>query len=382
MIQACYRRYVQYQWYKRYKSAQTIQALYRGYRTKQDFANTKEKIILIQARVRIMNAKAELYRRKYVRTCCVCVYVCHIQGYWPIVRASTIILCTRIDVCVCVLLPHLIQAERIRVENEAAVRIQSHARAFLGRREFLKTKDAAIHMQSVMRMYLGKTEKRRRAEKVAAANKINAAARGWKARNRAREERAAIKIQSARRGDLVRREYKKQRQAAAQVQKIVRGKQARDHYTEQRAALTKIQATVRGKQAREDVKMKNRKALTIQRVLRGHRGRQLAYWVREGQRKAASKVMQTAIRGGLARINYRRTLGAIIRIQCGIRAYRGTKVYFGQCGANNYIFYGRMLNWVGVQYYKGCMYLHERPVVILRAVYKLTEIPISMSYPS
>ena len=236
----------------------------------------------------------------------------------------------------CALFLHIsfIQAEQIRRENEAAVRIQSHARTFLARREYAKTLEAAIKMESLMRMYLAKTEKRRRAEKVAAANKINAAARGWKARMRAREVRAAIKIQTTRRGHLARREYKKQRQAAGQMQKIVRGKQARDHYAEAQAALVKVQTMVRGKQAREDLKLKHRSALNIQRVLRGHRGRQLAYWVREGQRQAASVVMQTAIRGGLARINYRRSLGAIIRIQCGIRAYRGMNIHFGKYSAS------------------------------------------------
>ena len=68
-IQACYRGHVQYVWYKRYKSARRIQALYRGFRTQKDFARTKQNIIKIQTRVRMMIAKAELHRRKFVRMC-------------------------------------------------------------------------------------------------------------------------------------------------------------------------------------------------------------------------------------------------------------------------------------------------------------------------
>ena len=283
-----------------------------------------------------MFSKAELFRRRHVRACvrvcaCACVCVCT-GGVIKELKNKNKVIAIEPPSYLCLsIFPHLFQAEEIRLQNLAAVRIQRHCRAFLERRKFLEKKRAMTKIKSVMRMYLAKTEKRRREERLEAANKINAAARGWKARRRVRELRSAIMIQAARRGHIVRRNYLKQQHSVKQVQKVVRGKQARDHLAVQKAAITKIQTMVRGKLAREDLKKKNRKALVIQRNLRGKWGRIKAYWVREGQRKAASTTMQKATRGFVARVNYRRMLYAIIRMQARLRAYRGIYIYIYIC---------------------------------------------------
>lgn len=133
---------------------------------------------------------------------------------------------------------------RLRKLNAAATEIQSRARAFVKRKQFVEMRQASI--------------------------KVAAAARGMIARKRVRtirEEKAAVRIQTAFRAIMAQVQYRRTKEAAQKLQAIVRGAKARQTLQKARAleeknnhAATLIQSNWRAKKARAEFKVVKVKA--------------------------------------------------------------------------------------------------------------------------
>uniref|UniRef100_A0A8K9WLL5 Myosin VA n=1 Tax=Oncorhynchus mykiss TaxID=8022 RepID=A0A8K9WLL5_ONCMY len=134
--------------------------------------------------------------------------------------------------------------------------------------------------------------------------------------------KACVRIQKTIRCWLVRKKYLRKKHAAITIQRYTRGHQARWSYMRQTLAAITIQKFQRMCVQRKVYLQKQAAALVMQTILRAYMARQKYQGL---LRNHKAVFIQKHVRGWLARQRYKRSLRAIVYLQCCIRRMKAKK---------------------------------------------------------
>ncbi|XP_042369980.1 abnormal spindle-like microcephaly-associated protein [Plectropomus leopardus] len=278
------------------QAAIKIQAVYRGFRVRDDLTKRHNAARAIQAQFRMHRT-----RMAYLATKCAAIII---QERY---RAKTL---------------RERQIQRYRTMKSAAVVIQAAYRGYRARRKIAVIHQAATIIQ---RKFLTFRERKRFLALKAAA---------WVCQQRYRaltmtkkehleylsKRRAVICLQAAYRGCKVRTQLRIQHAAAATIQSHFRMYQQRTYYKTLRRAASVLQARYRAnKKMREEMQSlsaKRNAAIVFQAAFRGMKSRRIAK-----QRHQAASVIQRAYRAHCEHKQYLTLKSSVLTIQ---RKYRAT----------------------------------------------------------
>uniref|UniRef100_A0A673XQR7 Myosin VA n=1 Tax=Salmo trutta TaxID=8032 RepID=A0A673XQR7_SALTR len=134
--------------------------------------------------------------------------------------------------------------------------------------------------------------------------------------------KACVRIQKTIRCWLVRKKYLRKKHAAITIQRYTRGHQARWSYMRRTLAAITIQKFQRMCVQRKLYLQKQAAALVMQTILRAYMARQKYQGL---LRNHKAVFIQKHVRGWLARQRYKRSLRAIVYLQCCIRRMKAKK---------------------------------------------------------
>ncbi|XP_020629211.1 abnormal spindle-like microcephaly-associated protein homolog isoform X2 [Orbicella faveolata] len=328
---------------KRNQAATIVQAAWRGYVARRRFVEQRAACVKIQAFTR--GAKE---RRRFLRLQRATLLIQQIYGATMLGRRDR---ARYLQLRKCVIaLQSFFRGKRDRRvvrQIRAAIKIQSHVRAWQNRARFVLLKRATIKIQAHTRMCQAQ---RRFAVMKNATRRLQAyfkaAFLGRQQRHKYETQKAAcVKIQSFVRCYLQRSAFLKRREAAVLIQSLVRKNVAQRRYLKLVASTVTIQrkfrALLRTKTARQKFKQTKLSIVMIQSRYRGYRCRKHLMRVKQATvtlqthtrrclsrnkflaLKHASSVIQTRYRalmqGRHQNMDYQRIRLAIVRLQAIVR---------------------------------------------------------------
>jgi hypothetical protein len=224
------------------------------------------------------------------------------------------------------------QRSRFETAIKSSILIQSNWRGVFARIGYSEARVAAISIQSAVRgmLALKFTQRSRYERAIKSSILIQSHVRGAIARIRYGEARvAAISIQSVVRGMLAlkftqRSRYERAIKSSILIQSHVRGAIARIRYGEARVAAISIQSAVRGMLALKFTQgLRYERAIKFSVLIQSHVRGAIAH-IRYGEARVAAISIQSAVRGMLAlkftqRSRYERAIKSSILIQSHVR---------------------------------------------------------------
>ena len=205
-------------------AAVKVQAAWKGYAVRKQYAELKAAVLVLQTWVRGMLARQLAHRLRCGKAAVV------VQSQWRGYRCRVAYQETKAAAAVLQGSWRVLQAKRLlgqlRMEHAALV-VQCAFRGWVARQELGRHK-AAVVLQAGWR---GRQE-RRLLQRVKAAVVLQGVWRGWEARQQLQREKGALVLQTAWRGQQAQREWVevKQHKAARVLQAAWRGKQGRRQY--------------------------------------------------------------------------------------------------------------------------------------------------------
>ncbi|NXN27813.1 ASPM protein, partial [Nycticryphes semicollaris] len=249
-IQASYRGYKTRQWVNKMRAAQVIQAWFRGWRARKEYASVVKAVRVIQSHFKTKQQRTRFLKMKF------CVLT--IQRRWRATLTARMIqhhfLATKNAAVTIQLAYRQYRARRLLREVSAAVIIQNHLRAWQeGRFQLMKyneTRKAVIKLQALIRGYLvrKKISEQKRLLYFAAA---------------AYHHISAIKIQRAYRIHLILKLAQKQISSVVIIQRWFRAKMQQKRFLRDYQRIIQLQRVIRGW-----LKRRNVAATIIQRNVR------------------------------------------------------------------------------------------------------------------
>ncbi|XP_071421513.1 abnormal spindle-like microcephaly-associated protein isoform X2 [Pithys albifrons albifrons] len=306
-IQAAYRGHKARQWVKKMRAAQVIQAWFRGYRARKEYAAVVKATLVIQSH----------FRMKQLRTWFLEVKFCAltIQRRW---RAT--------------LSARMLRHHFLATKN-AAVKIQLAYRQYRARKLLRKKVQAACLIQKA---YRGFKARRKFDQQKAAAVIIQKHLRAWqKGRLQfmkySKTRRAIVKLQAFIRGYLVRKKISEQKQkrkllhfaaavyhhlSAIKIQRMYRIHLTLKLAQNQILSVLIIQRWFRAKMQRKRFLKDYQRVICLQRAIRG--------WLRH--RNDAATIIQRNVKRFLACRRKRKFAVGIIKFQALWRGYSWRKI--------------------------------------------------------
>ncbi|XP_055073870.2 abnormal spindle-like microcephaly-associated protein [Misgurnus anguillicaudatus] len=260
--------------YLRLKQATiTLQALYRGFKIRQDLKRENQAATIIQAQFRMHKVRISFLAAKFAAIIIQQRYRAYKTGksmrdsYLQMKNAAVVIQSASRGMKV---------RKHLREMHQAATVIQAHFRGHLQLKQYQKQQWAASVLQQRYRAYkTGKSMRDSYLQMKNAAVVIQSAFRGMKVRKCLQEmHQAATVIQAHFRGHLQLKQYQKQQWAASNLQQRFRayktGKSMRDSYLQMKNAAVVIQSASRGMKVRKHLREMHQAATVIQAHFRGH----------------------------------------------------------------------------------------------------------------
>nr|XP_055073870.1 abnormal spindle-like microcephaly-associated protein [Misgurnus anguillicaudatus] len=312
--------------YLRLKQATiTLQALYRGFKIRQDLKRENQAATIIQAQFRMHKVRISFLAAKFAAIIIQQRYRAYKTGksmrdsYLQMKNAAVVIQSASRGMKV---------RKNLREMHQAATVIQAHFRGHLQLKQYQKQQWAASVLQQRYKAYkTGKSMRDSYLQMKNAAVVIQSAFMGMKVRKRLREmHQAATVIQAHFRGHLQLKHYQKQQWAASVLQQGYRayktGISMRDSYLQMKNAAVVIQSAFRGMKVRKCLQEMHQAATVIQAHFRGH------LQLKQYQKQMwAASVLQQRFRayktGKSMRDSYLQMKNAAVVIQS---AFRGMKV--------------------------------------------------------
>ncbi|KAJ7339429.1 hypothetical protein OS493_005827 [Desmophyllum pertusum] len=328
---------------ERNRAAKLVQAAWRGYEARRQFVEQRAACVKIQAFIRAVTERRRFLRLQSATVLIQKIYRASMSGRKERERYLHLRKCT-------IVLQSFFRGERDRRlvrQIRAAIKIQSHVRAWQTRARFVVLKQATTKIQAYIRMY----QEQRRFAVMKNATRIlqvyfRAALLGRQQKIEYESQKAAcIKIQSLFRCYLQRKAFLKKREASVRIQSLFRkylaqkryqklvtstltiqrrfrellcAKSARQNFIRTKLSVVKIQSCYRGYRCRKQFTRVRQATVTLQSHTRGFLSRKkfLAF-------KHASAVIQTRYRallqGRRQRIEYHGIRLAIVRLQAVVR---------------------------------------------------------------
>ncbi|XP_063200790.1 abnormal spindle-like microcephaly-associated protein [Chroicocephalus ridibundus] len=273
-IQASYRGYKTRQWVNKMRAAQVIQAWFRGWRARKEYASVVKATHVIQSHFKTKQQRTWFLKMKF------CALT--IQRRWRATLTARMIrhqfLATKNAAVTIQLAYRQYRARRLlRKKLQAVCLIQKVYRGFKARRKFVQQKAAVVIIQNHLRAWqegrlqLTKYNKTRKA-----VVKLQAFIRGYLVRKKISEQKrllyfaaaayhhiSAIKIQRAYRNHLILRLAQKQISSVLIIQRWFRAKMQQKRFLRDYQRIIQLQRVIRGW-----LKHRNDAAAIIQRNVR------------------------------------------------------------------------------------------------------------------
>ncbi|XP_074164767.1 abnormal spindle-like microcephaly-associated protein isoform X2 [Sminthopsis crassicaudata] len=304
---------------KEKKAAIIIQSWYRMQKQMKEYAHIRLSIILIQSIFRCIQAK-KLYTEKKK---CILTIQKHYRAYQKGRTERTNYLQKRKAVIQLQAAFRGMKARQLYREIRAVCVIQSHYRAYILKKEFLRMKHAIIMLQAFIKM---KQARKRYLTLRKSALCIQRYYRSKRYAAQCRNEyqllrESCIKLQAVVRGHLVRKKLRLQRKAATLLQSYFRMRKEQQHYLQIYKATVCIQNHFCAYKIqiyeREKFLEVKKAVVCLQAAYRGYKIRKMLK-----QKSAATLKIQTALRGYIKRLKYQAILKSCIKIQQWYRAHK------------------------------------------------------------
>ncbi|XP_074076994.1 abnormal spindle-like microcephaly-associated protein [Macrotis lagotis] len=319
VLQRAFRKWKARKLAKVEKAAVIIQSWYRMQKEKKRYTCIRLSVIVIQSRFRCRQAK-KLYTEKKK---CILTIQKHYRAYQKGRTERTNYLQKRRAVIQLQAAFRGMKARQLCREIRAAWVIQTHYRAYILRKKFLRIKHAIIMLQAFIKM------KQARKQYLTLRKSALCIQRWYRSRRYAagcRDEyqllrTSCIKLQAVVRGHLVRKQLHLQRKAATVLQSYFRMRKEQQHYLRIYRATVCIQSCYRAYQLqiheREKFLKVKKSVVCLQTAYRGYKIRKMF-----NHKCAAALKIQTAFRGHTKRSKYQAILKASIKIQQWYRAHK------------------------------------------------------------
>ncbi|XP_036614160.1 abnormal spindle-like microcephaly-associated protein [Trichosurus vulpecula] len=270
-LQAAFRGMKARQLCREIKAACVIQSHYRTYILKKKFLRMKHAIIMLQAFIKMKQA-----RKQYLtlRKSALCIqrwyrskiYAAQIRDEYQQLRES----CIKLQA---VVRGHLVR-KQLCLQRKAATLLQSYFRMRKEQQHYLRMYRATVCIQNHYRAYKVQNYEREKFLKVKKAVVcLQAAYKGYKIRKMLKQRSAAaLKIQTAFRGHSKRLKYQAILKSSIKIQQWYRaqktGYETRMKFLKTRAAVIFLQSVYRGWKLRKSVQREHNSAIIIQCAFR------------------------------------------------------------------------------------------------------------------
>ncbi|XP_072504412.1 abnormal spindle-like microcephaly-associated protein isoform X1 [Notamacropus eugenii] len=319
VLQRTFRKWKVRKLAKEEKAAIIIQSWYRTQKQMKKYRHIRLSVIVIQRKFRCMQAK-KLYTEKKK---CILTIQKHYKAYQKGRAERTSYLQKRKAIIQLQAAFRGMKARQLCREIRAACIIQSHYRAYILKKKFLRMKRAVIMVQAFIKM------KQARKQYLTLRKSALCIQRWYRSKIYAAQIRdeyqllreSCIKLQAVVRGHLVRKQLCLQRKAATLLQSYFRMRKEQQHYVRIYRATVCIQNHYCAYKVqiyeREKFLEVKRAVVCLQAAYRGYKIRKMFK-----QRSAAALKIQTAFRGHSKRLKYQAILKSSIKIQQWYRAYK------------------------------------------------------------
>ncbi|XP_044528741.1 abnormal spindle-like microcephaly-associated protein [Gracilinanus agilis] len=301
------------------KAAIIIQTWYRMQKQKKKYAHLRLSIIVIQSTFRCLKVK-KLYAKKKKSILTIQKYY---RAYQKGRTERTHYLQKRKAVIQLQAAFRGMKARNLCREIRAVCVIQSHYRAYILKKKFLRMKHAIIILQAFIKMKQGR-------KKYLTLRKSALCIQRWyRSRRYATQYRdeyqllreSCIKLQAVVRGHLVRKQLRSQRKAVTLLQSYFRMRKEQQHYLRIYRATVCIQNHYRAYKVQIFERQKfleiKKAVVCLQAGYRGYKTRKMFKQI-----STAALKIQTAFRGHNKRLKYQAVLQSSIKIQRWYRAHK------------------------------------------------------------
>ncbi|KAM9005806.1 abnormal spindle-like microcephaly-associated protein isoform 1-T1 [Sarcophilus harrisii] len=319
VLQRAFRKWKGRKLAKEEKAAIIIQSWYRMQKQMKEYTHVRLSTILIQSIFRCIQAK-KLYTEKKK---CILTIQKYYRAYQKGRTERTNYLQKRKAIIQLQAAFRGMKTRQLYRKIRAACVIQSHYRAYILKKKFLRMKHAIIMLQAFIKM---KQARKRYLTLRKSALCIQRCYRSKRYAAQCRDEyqllqESCIKLQAVVRGYLVRKELCLQRKAAILLQSYFRMRKEQQHYLQIYKATVCIQNHYRAYKIQIYERQKflevKKAVVCLQAAYRGYKIHKMFK-----QKSAATLKIQTAFRGHIKRLKYQAILKSCIKIQQWYRAHK------------------------------------------------------------